>query len=188
MYKTPQERRRIVFIVDFTSSMNCSLNTNQSVIMTRYDYVVSNTMRVLVEQLGNRTNVEINVIRSSSLDTIDSRKCFVTARPLNDDTITKISSFLRNGDLPRGEAVLIETLNLAFEESPDEIYLVTNSCPTDWKIVAEAKTNKKRQTQLSEEWRKEVVQDDWTDLLVDALRYYWPQDKICPVRCAYYFV
>ena len=82
----------------------------------------------------------------------------------------------------------IETLNLAFEESPDEIYLVTNSCPTDWKIVAEAKTNKKRQTQLSEEWRKEVVQDDWTDLLVDALRYYWPQDKICPVRCAYYFV
>ena len=156
--------------------------------MTRYDYVVSNTMRVIVEQLGNRSCVEVNVIRSSSLATADSIKCFAKARPLNDETITKISSFLRNGDLPRGEAVLLESLNVAFEESPDEIYLVTNSCPTDWKVVAGAKASRKRQTQLSEEWRKEVVQDDWTDLLLDALRYYWPQDKVCPVRCTNLFL
>jgi len=177
-----------VFVLDFTSSMNCRLNTNQSVIMTRYDFVVSNTMRVLVEQLGNQDCVEVNVIRCSNLEKVNTRKCFDRARPLNKDTISRISQFLRNGALPKGEAVLLESLKMAFDESPDVIYLVTDSCPSHWKVVAKAKGSRKRQTLLSEEWRKEIVQDDWTDLLVDALRYYWPQDKICPVRSTSLFL
>mmetsp|Transcript_21402 Transcript_21402/g.69020 ORF Transcript_21402/g.69020 Transcript_21402/m.69020 type:complete len:1275 (-) Transcript_21402:65-3889(-) len=117
--------KRVVFVVDTSSSMSCVFETNQHERIQRIRFVARDLSRVLKEQASPGTM--FNVVSFAK----DAVRCFNEGmRPLDAVTAERASMFLRM-IRPEGPTNTLAAFVAAFDEDElDEIFLITDGKPS----------------------------------------------------------